>query len=507
MKRILYITLFYLSFANIGKAQQTVFDSIYYNDINTINEEVEYVYSITKSGNGAIGVVLGTNVFLAERRNFLFKIDSIGRTIKRYYYPIHGQYEYNATAIANINDGKIMVLGTCPDSLNPDTNRMMVALYNSDLDSLDLKLLHFPQPRGQFNQLLYDGGKYVYGTGFCDVDASTLGELMAAKFDTLGNLIWANRYGLTNRNESGFTLQLIGTDSLFIGGSSNEGSNGASGLAVLLDTAGNELWRRYIDIPGKENIFGGGYHHKDGGYIMPGTYYIAPNGESELCITKLNSNGIRQWDKFYSLGIKSEETAYSFYDEKDSTIIGVGGTLNVPQTHEAGLAVKYTMEGDTMWTRTYDKSYNMNGYIDHFYKGIATNDGGYLFAGQTSSGIIAGKQDAWLLKTDSIGCNPNYPCWPATHYNYTGINSTAYSNFNVYPNPVSNYVCVKFKNIYQNNAFTLKLYTVSGQLLKEQTYHYAAPVVMLKMEDVPEGMYVLEVKTLYSTERVKLIKD
>jgi hypothetical protein len=295
---------------------------------------------------------------------------------------------------------------------------------------------------------------------------------------------------------------------LFIGGLSNEGANGSSGIALLLDTAGTQHWMRYIDLPGKENIFGGGFHHSDGGFAMIGSYYLPPNGESELCFTKLNSSGIRVYDRFYSLGIKSEGTDYCFFDDKDSTIVAVGGNLNVPQYHEAALAVKYSLNGDTIWTRTFDKSYNINGAIDHFYDVIATSDGGYLFAGQTRSGII-GIQDAWLLKTDSIGCHPNYPCWPVSHVIGSSQQQLLNTgvNFSIFPNPFTTNICIKFKHIYQNNFCKLKLYNTMGQLVKEHVDYNLNPIVNLKTEEVEPGMYILEIETLYATERIKILKE
>ncbi len=508
MKINIYITLICLGFSFIGKTQTTLFDSVYFNDLGQLNNETEYILGISTFDNFTFATISGTNFSTGKRNSFIVKIDSVGNKVNRFSFNNTGEFIHNSSGVCN-SLTKVFVTGTLLNTAVPDSGKLFISIFSKELDSLDFKVYEFSQNTGVVSQLLYDGNKYIYGSGYCDVDASTYGDLFVVKFDTLGNLIWKSRYGLTTRNEGSGTLQLIGNDSLFVSGPSNEGSNGASGLAVLLDTAGTELWRRYIDIPGKENTFAGGFIYKDGGFIMPGTCYTPPNGESDLCITKLSASGIRQWDKIYSLGASSEGTDYCFYNQEDSTIIAVGGNLNVPQFHEAGLAIKYTMEGDTMWTRTYDKSYNLNGYIDHFYKGIATNDGGYLFAGQTSSGIIAGKQDAWLLKTDSIGCHPNYPCWPATHYNYTSLKSNAYSSFNssVFPNPATNYVCVKFKNINQNNACTLKLYNITGQLIKQQTFNYVNPIALFNIEDVEQGMYVLEVETLYGTERTKIIKE
>ncbi len=167
-----------------------------------------------------------------------------------------------------------------------------------------------------------------------------------------------------------------------------------------------------------------------------------------------------------------------------------------------------SLNGDTIWTRTFDKSYNINGAIDHFYDVIATSDGGYLFAGQTRSGII-GIQDAWLLKTDSIGCHPNYPCWPVSHVIGSSQQQLLNTgvNFSIFPNPFTTNICIKFKHIYQNNFCKLKLYNTMGQLVKEHVDYNLNPIVNLKTEEVEPGMYILEIETLYATERIKILKE
>jgi hypothetical protein len=407
-------------------------------------------------------------------------------------------------------NNKLYIAGTHIENSSTDTGKIFLHILNLELDSIDYKTHNFPLQTGQFNELIsYDS--YLYGAGFTVNLDGSYSDLFVTKLDTLGNLIWVNKYGQVNRNETAITIQAVGNN-IMISGYSNEGAT-ADGIALLIDTLGNQIFFKYIDYLGKWNVFAGCFSHSDGGFICPGnvsfTSSVTATGYQNVgSVTKLNSIGNSVWTKLYDLGEWDDSYGYSFFTN-DSSIIAVGGNNNVPQFHEAGLAIKYTMEGDTMWTRTYDKSYNQSGYIDHFYKGLESNDGGYLFAGQTTNGIISGKTDAWLLKTDSIGCNPNYPCWPATHYNYTGLQTTTYTNFNltVFPNPASNYIYVKFKNIYQNNACILKLYNIAGQLVKVHVFNYANPLVVMKLEDVEHGLYLFEVETLYGKESIKLIKD
>jgi hypothetical protein len=486
-----------------------MFDSIYFNDINAINHEIEYVYGICKSGNNSYSAVLGSNVNSGIRNTFIMKNDSIGRLIKRFNYNNITQAIHNPMANTVLNN-KLYVVGTHIENLTSDTGKMFLHILNLELDSIDYKTHNFPLQTGQFNELI-SYNSYLYGAGFTVNLDGSYSDLFVTKLDTLGNLIWVNKYGQVNRNETAITIQEVG-NKVMISGYSNEGAT-ADGIALLIDTLGNQIFFKHIDYLGKWNVFAGCFSHADGGFICPGnvsfTSSVTSTGYQNVgSVTKLNSIGNAVWTKLYDLGERDDSYGYSFVTN-DSSIIAVGGNNNVPQFHEAGLAVKYTMEGDTMWTRTYNKSYNQSGYIDHFYKGLESKDGGYLFAGQSTSGIISGITDAWLLKTDTIGCNPNYSCWPATHYNNTGLKNSYYksSNLTVFPNPATNYVYVKFNNPYQNNACIMMLYNSIGQLEQENSYNHVSQFATLDLNGLAKGLYVFKIITLTSEEHIKIIKN
>jgi hypothetical protein len=46
-----------------------------------------------------------------------------------------------------------------------------------------------------------------------------------------------------------------------------------------------------------------------------------------------------------------------------------------------------------------------------------------------------------------------------------------------------------------------------GQLVKEHVDYNLNPIVNLKTEDVEPGMYIIEIETLYATERIKILKE
>ncbi|CAN5423981.1 hypothetical protein BH11BAC1_BH11BAC1_03540 [soil metagenome] len=71
--------------------------------------------------------------------------------------------------------------------------------------------------------------------------------------------------------------------------------------------------------------------------------------------------------------------------------------------------VRLTVNGDTMWTRTFN-----GGKQDLFYKVINTADGGFVMCGYSSSYTVDANQDAYYMKLDANGNE----LW---HFTYGGI--------------------------------------------------------------------------------------
>ena len=126
--------------------------------------------------------------------------------------------------------------------------------------------------------------------------------------------------------------------------------------------------------------------------------------------------------------------------------------------------LKTDSEGDTLWTRTYggDK-------MDHAYCVQQTSDGGYILTGMTRSLARLGRQDLWLLKTDSEGDT----LWTRVY----GVDGGEYDNDEgsfVLETPDGGYIVVGTKECiaeeYGSCIWLLKI-DASGDTLWTHTYH------------------------------------
>ena len=133
----------------------------------------------------------------------------------------------------------------------------------------------------------------------------------------------------------------------------------------------------------------------DGGYAIGGyTGNIgATEEDSDFWLVKTDANGNMEWNQTYdwtdSYRIKSLLSTY------DGGIAIAGHTI--PHDFSDFWLVKIDTNGKIEWNKTYGGEIQ-----DRAYSLVQTSDGGYALAGSTWS-FGAGKDDFWLVKTDSLG--------------------------------------------------------------------------------------------------------
>ncbi len=157
----------------------------------------------------------------------------------------------------------------------------------------------------------------------------------------------------------------------------------------------------------------------DGGFILSGYSYSTAGGDkSDTCrgnsdywMVKVNSMGIKQWDKTY--GGTEQERLESIILTNDGGFLlggtsesGIGGDKSEPGW---GLKDYWIVKTDSLGNKEWDKRYGGTG-TDNLENLVITDDGGYLVFGFTNSGIGGdktqsnwGSEDYWLVKIDSIG--------------------------------------------------------------------------------------------------------
>jgi len=157
----------------------------------------------------------------------------------------------------------------------------------------------------------------------------------------------------------------------------------------------------------------------DGGFILGGYSYSNTSGEksdscrgsSDYWIIKINSLGVKQWDKTF--GGTSIERLQSIILTNDGGYLiggysssGIGGDKTESSW---GNEDYWIVKTDSLGNKEWDKRFGGSG-TDFLQALEKTDDGCFLIFGYTNSGISGdktqanwGNDDFWLVKTDSLG--------------------------------------------------------------------------------------------------------
>lgn len=166
---------------------------------------------------------------------------------------------------------------------------------------------------------------------------------------------------------------------------------------IKVNSIGQELWDKVFGGSGED----AGYsvsQTRDGGYIVAGTTKSYGMGSEYLWLLKTDSNGTKLWDRTFGGFVSSSgDGAWSVNELKDGGYIITGYTKSFGAGAKDLWLVKIDTQGIKLWDRTFGGSKD-----DVGMSVVQTRDGGYAVTGRTAS-YGSGKDDIWLIKTDSDG--------------------------------------------------------------------------------------------------------
>jgi len=246
-------------------------------------------------------------------------------------------------------------------------------------------------------------------------------DVWIVRVDSNGNKLWDKSFGGTNFDEAHRVLQLadggylVGcdSDSGISGNKTNASFGGSDYWLIRLDTDGNKLWEKVYGGNSTEYLYDV-QQTSDGGFILAGssTSGISGNkttvalGGQDFWIVRVDTNGVILWQK--SFGGSNHEEPYQVCQTSDGGfIIGGYSYSGVSGNKTSGnygvgdyWVVRLDRDGNKLWDNSY------GGTAFEGITGISqTSDGGYVFAGYSSSGISGNKtlasfggDDAWIVK-------------------------------------------------------------------------------------------------------------
>jgi hypothetical protein len=290
------------------------------------------------------------------------------------------------------------------------------------------------------------GADNIITTGAYQTTFQGFTDLILAKFNTAGALIWATYYGGPDQ-EMGNSLVCdsignvyVGAQTLSTSGISSLGAHqttyggGTSDVAIIkFDSTGNRLWATYYGgSDADENVmlnvennklYVAGYTRSTSQIATSGAHKSSLVHGSDLFLAKFTLDGVRQWATYYG-GESSEGLSVSLATDGNGGVYLASTTSSVadiatPSAHQTtkgaswdGFIVKFNTEGVRQWATYYGGDGSDMIYGAH---GIVIDDEGYIYiAGETEStnniatsgsyqNTNGGLYDAFIVKFNNEG--------------------------------------------------------------------------------------------------------
>lgn len=332
-----------------------------------------------------------------------------------------------------------------------------------------------------------------------------------------GNVDWQKTIGGKYKDELKSIVSLANNEYV-LGGYSNSPISGEKtdtniGIGdywiVKINNTGAILWQQTIGGNLDDDLFILSAT-QDGGFIVGGnSNSSSSNGKSksntkgtDYWVVKMDKEGVIDWQETYNFG--QTDVLSSIVENPDGSFLIAGYAQTEAKTSKAlgkvksiagngdkegindYVALKINPIGEKIW----EKSVGSKGE-EVMKKLYPTHDGGFLLAG-TSFGDKSrdkkgkiGKGDFWVVKLKDktktevntfISASPN----PAVNNTNIGIN-------------------------FQYNYGTVTLYDINGRQIR-QTDVRGEHTIPMDMNNLPTGVYVIDIKTDGGQEGIKVIK-
>ncbi|MDI6839323.1 MAG: T9SS type A sorting domain-containing protein [bacterium] len=302
---------------------------------------------------------------------------------------------------------------------------------------------------------------------------------------------WERTYGGINSDVGCSVVQAQDGDYIIAGATSSYGVGGEDVWLIKTDATGNILWTRTYGGAGNDvglSIM----QTLDSGYIVAGITNSYGAGLDDIYLIKTNSNGDLVWTKTY--GGTYEDVGLSIAHTLDEGCIITGSTESYGEIWGDVWLVRIGAAGDTLWTRTYGGNREDCGLSVR-----QTLDGGYIVTGRTAS-YGAGAVDVYLIKVDAEGVEES-----------SNVKAQS-SNLEIYPNPFTSVVSVKWSGISESQGIGIQIYDLSGRLVKTLITNHSPLTTAVTWDgtdasgkEVESGVYFCQLKVGDNSVIKKLI--
>ncbi len=283
----------------------------------------------------------------------IFNLDSFAQITEQWKvnYSSKGDYSAKYACVAKDNLGNFYVGGY---AVAIDNNRdYLIAKLNSLGDTLWTRMFRGTDNSGdEIKAIAVDNQSNVYVTGFAN-GQGTGNDILTIKLTSNGDTLWKRFYNHTaNDDDNGYSIAVDTSGNVFVTGESDANASNVDNMDYITlkyNANGNLLWANRYGITGTdraEKVL----TDLDGNCYVTGRAY---NGINDNYATlKYNAAGVQQWVKTYDGG--NDDRAQAMAIDSTYAFVYVTGRSDNSSNDDI-VTLKYGVAAGTLaWTKVYN---------------------------------------------------------------------------------------------------------------------------------------------------------
>lgn len=275
-----------------------------------------------------------------------------------------------------------------------------------------------------------DSSNNIYVTGYTGVSGGNVYDLILARYDTTGSVVWQKQLsGATNSYDVGTGVAVDSSGNVYV--SANTGSSNTNMLAVKYNSSGAVQWQRTLSSGTEDFALGMAVDSSGNAYVCGAS---DTSGTYNFQVAKYDTSGTIQWQRSLAgSGGGSIDIARAIAADSSGNVFVCGSGNPSGSTYDIFLA-KYNTSGTLQWQKRLASAADDNG------TGITVDSSGNVYiCGDNGSiqGILVAKYDSsgvlqWQRTLSSTGVatfsggikvdtSGNYYVTGTTYYSYAII--------------------------------------------------------------------------------------
>lgn len=355
-------------------------------------------------------------------------------------------------------------------------------------------------------------------------------DCFVSKFDTTGNRVWSTFLGGMN-SEDAHAIKFDSLGNVIVAGDTYSSNfpveatsyqnflmGGSDAFVTKFNSSGVKIWSTYLGGVGNEdiyalacdksnNIYFTGYSASSDFPVSSGAFQSTMNGVRDLSIGSFTPSGNLRWLTYAGGTAWDTGRGIIVNTNQKLTVVGETNSTDFPMvgyqydTTNNGISDIVYMTLDS--TGTVELS-NLNGgtSADYAYNICEVMQQKIVVSGNTysadfpvTSGVFqtikSGDVDAFVWQIDTVSIITTIENW--------NLKSSSY----LYPNPSNDKVIICG---IPAGIYSIQLFNSQGQQLILQNYESTGQIELSSLENLPNGIYTIQLTSNSSSSTYKLIK-